>query len=135
MILLAVTAKVNADRYTRTRDGAAHPRVGSSPHAQAETVVIFRAQRPRMIQGGEDFGFASKAGESVNIRGHRCWENLDGNLTFQLGIGCPIRLTHAPFADLRGDFVNTKTGAGSQGQVVVARRAQASAQRSAALAD
>ncbi len=65
----------------------------------------------------EDFRFALKAGQSVRIRRERWRQNLDGNLTLQLGVRRPVDLAHAAFADLRGDFVDTEADAGSQGQV------------------
>ena len=37
---------------------------------------------------------------------------------FSFGVGRPIHLPHAAFADLGGDFVDAETGAGSESQTV-----------------
>ncbi len=70
----------------------------------------------RMIQRGEDFGFALKTREPIGISGERWRQDLDRDLTLQLGVGRPIHLPHPAFADLRGDFVDAEASAGSKGQ-------------------
>jgi hypothetical protein len=70
-----------------------------------------------MVQGGEHFRFALKSCQSVRIRRHGRWENLDRDLTFQLGVGRAVDLAHAACSDLRGDFVDTETRTGSKSQI------------------
>ena len=71
----------------------------------------------RMIQRGEDFGFALKTREPIVVSGERWRQDLDRDLTLQLGVGGPIHLPHPAFADLGGDFVDAEAGAGGEGQV------------------
>ena len=68
-----------------------------------------------MIERGQHFGFALKARETLGIRRERGRKNLDGDLAFELRVRRPIDLTHPAFANQRGDFVDTKAGAGRQG--------------------
>ena len=53
----------------------------------------------------------------LGITGKRLGQRLNRHLALQLGVGGLIHLTHAAFADLRGDFIRTEAGAGLQGQV------------------
>ena len=70
----------------------------------------------RMIQRGEDFGFALKTRQPIVVSRERWRQDLDRDLTLQLGVGRPIHLPHPAFADLGGDFVDAEAGAGSEGQ-------------------
>ena len=70
----------------------------------------------RMVQRSEHFRFTLKASQSVRIRRQGGRQNLDGDLTFQLGIGGTIHLPHAAFTNLGGDLVDAETGAGGKGQ-------------------
>ena len=72
-----------------------------------------------MIQRGEDFRFALKAGQSVGVGCQRRWEDLDGDLTLQLRVRRPIDFPHPTHADLRGDFVDAEAGAGRESQISV----------------
>ncbi len=69
-----------------------------------------------MIESGEDFGFALEQGEPLRIPGHRCGEHLDGHWPLQVGVGGPVYLSHSAHANLGGDFIGAKAGAGSEGQ-------------------
>src|SRR6476620_2992930 len=71
-----------------------------------------------MTQGGEDFGFALKADQSVSVRRQGRWQDLDGDLAFQLRVRRSKYLPHAAFADRRGDFVDAEAGAWSESQVL-----------------
>ena len=51
------------------------------------------------------------------ISGQRWRQDLDRDLAFEPGVGRPIDLAHAAFADLGGDLVDAEAGAGSEGQV------------------
>ena len=69
-----------------------------------------------MIQRGEYFRFALKARESVVIGRHCRRQDLDRDLALQLRVGRPVDLSHAAFANLRGDFVDAETRAGDESQ-------------------
>ena len=73
-------------------------------------------------QTGRTQGRAAGAGPRLGaallgITGKRLGQRLNRHLALQLGVGGLIHLTHAAFADLRGDFIRTEAGAGLQGQV------------------
>src|SRR5258706_15580199 len=69
-----------------------------------------------MIQRGEYFRFALKARESVVI-GRQCRrQDLDRDLALQLRVCRPVDLSHAAFANLRGDFVDAEARAGDESQ-------------------
>ena len=70
----------------------------------------------RMIQRGEDFRFALKAGQAVGVGCERRWKDLDGDVTLQLRIARAIHLAHAPGPKGGKDFVRAKACAGVQGQ-------------------
>ena len=70
----------------------------------------------RMIQRGEDLGFALKTRQPIVVSCERWRQDLDRDLTLQLGVGRPIHLAHAPFADLGGDLVGAEASAGGEGQ-------------------
>ena len=65
----------------------------------------------RMVQRGEHFRFALKAREPIVVSRERRRQDLDRDLAFQLGIGGPIHLSHAAFADQRSDFVDAESSA------------------------
>ena len=70
----------------------------------------------RMVQRGEDFGFALEAREPIGIAGERLGQHLDRDLAFQLGVRRAIHLAHPAGADLGGDFVRAEAGAWSYSQ-------------------
>ena len=70
----------------------------------------------RMVESREHFGFALKAREAIRIAGHRGRQHLDRHRPLQIAVGGAIDLAHAAGTDLRGDFVDAKAGAGSEGQ-------------------
>ena len=73
----------------------------------------------RMVQRGEDFGFALEARQPIRVRRDRRGQDLDRDAPFQLGVGRPIHLAHAAGADLGGDFIRAEASAGSQRQTAV----------------
>ena len=83
----------------------------------------------RMVQRREHFRFALKPRQPIVISGERGRQDLDRDLALQLRVRRPIHLAHAAFADLRGDFVDAETGAGSEGQCGLIIRAGAAASR------
>ena len=72
----------------------------------------------RMIQRGEGLGFAGEPGEAFGIVGERLREDLDRDVTIELGITRPKDLAHAPATDEIGQLEDAETGAGSQSQTV-----------------
>ena len=69
------------------------------------------------------FGDASTSASRCNRarRSASCakaWQDLDGDLTPQVGVGRVICLTHAAHADLGGDFIRTEANAGGKGQTI-----------------
>ena len=66
----------------------------------------------RMIQGREDLGFSLKTREPIRVSSEQERQDLDRDLTLQLGIGGPIHLAHAALAEQGGDFIGTEASAG-----------------------
>ena len=54
----------------------------------------------RMVQRGEDFGFALKPRQPVGVACQRRGQDLERDLTFQLRVRGAIHLPHATFADV-----------------------------------
>ena len=61
--------------------------------------------------------FASRleAGDSFRVCRERLGQDLDGDIAIELRVAGSVHLAHAPFADLRGDFVNAEACAGGEG--------------------
>jgi hypothetical protein len=68
-----------------------------------------------MIEPGQDFRFALKAREALDVGCHHFGKNLDGDGSLQVGIRCPIHLAHPSFANLDGNLVRTEASARNQG--------------------
>ena len=62
----------------------------------------------RVIQRGEDFGFALKTRQSIGISGQRRREDLESDLTLQLRVRRPVDLPHATRAERRDDVIGTE---------------------------
>jgi hypothetical protein len=71
-----------------------------------------------MIQRGQRLRFPREPRKSRGVVREGLWQDLDRGVAVQLRIARAKALAHAPFTDLRGDFVDAETGAGSEGQVV-----------------
>jgi hypothetical protein len=69
-----------------------------------------------VVQRGEDFRLSLKTSEPVSVCGQSRREDLDGDLTFQLGVGRPIHLAHTAFTDLSSDLVDAEAGTGCERQ-------------------
>ena len=69
-----------------------------------------------MVQRREHFGFALKPSQPIVIRRDGRRQDLDGDLTLELGVGSPIDLPHSALTEQGGDFVDAETGAGSESQ-------------------
>ena len=70
----------------------------------------------RVVQGCEGLGFAREPSKPVRIVRKRVREDLERDIAIQPGIARAIDLSHAPFADRRGDFVDAETSTGREGQ-------------------
>jgi hypothetical protein len=68
----------------------------------------------RMVQGGEDFGFALEACQALGVSRHRLWQHLDGDLALQVGVGGAIDLAHAACAEGGQDLIRAEARAGAQ---------------------
>jgi hypothetical protein len=71
-----------------------------------------------VVEGGEDFCLALEPGKALGVSRDRCREQLEGNTTFQIGVGRPVHLAHSPHTDLGGHLVDAETRAGSEGQTI-----------------
>ena len=72
----------------------------------------------RVVERGQDLGFALEPREARRIGRHRRRQDLDRHVAFQLAVARAIDLAHSAFADLRGDFVGAEAGAGRESQGV-----------------
>ncbi len=107
-------------------------------HERGDAPALFQAVyggNVRVVQRGEDFGFALKTREPIVVSGQRGRQDLEGDLTLQLRIGGPIHLPHPAFADLRNDFVDAEASVGGKCQVDVSIRAGAESGRGQVLPD
>ncbi len=77
-----------------------------------------------MIQRGERLCFASEPRQPIRVVRKRLGEDLDRDITIQLGVTGPKDLTHVTFADGREDFVGAEPSAGGEAQVVRIIRAR-----------
>ena len=71
-----------------------------------------------MVQRRERLRLALEPRQAFGVGGERVRQDLDRDLAAERRVRRPIHLPHAAFADLRGDFVDAETGAGSEGQCV-----------------
>ena len=86
-------------------------------HQRGLAVSAFKAvdgRDVRMIQRGEDFRFALEPRQSLAIGRHSVGEDLDGDLSLEIGVGGAIDLAHSAHADLRGNFVRAEASARGQ---------------------
>ena len=70
-----------------------------------------------MVQRREGLRFALEPREPFGVVRERVRQELDRDVAIQLRVARSVHLSHAAFADLRGDFVDAEAGAGSKGQV------------------
>jgi hypothetical protein len=61
-----------------------------------------------MIQCSQGFGFALKPAYALGITREFVRQELDRDITFQLGVACAIDLSHPAFAEQRSDFVGAE---------------------------
>ncbi len=87
-------------------------------HQRGLTVSAFEAVNPGdvgMVQRSEDFRFALEPGQSIAVGRHGAGEDLDGDLSLEVGVRCAIDLSHPAHADVGGDFIRTETGSWGEG--------------------
>ena len=86
-------------------------------HQRGLAVAAFKAvdgRDVRMVQRGEDFRFALEPGQPLAVGRHRVGQDLDGDLSLEVGVGGAIDLAHSAHADLRGNFVRAESSARDQ---------------------
>ena len=72
----------------------------------------------RVVQGREGLRFAQKAGDTFRIGDERLRQDLDRDITIELGVTGSIDFAHAPATDRLGQLEGAETCAGSEGQRV-----------------
>jgi hypothetical protein len=70
----------------------------------------------RMVQSREDFRFALKSDDTLDVTDNGRRQNLDGDLAIEDGIGGAIHLAHAAHTEQRGDFKWAEARAWRQSQ-------------------
>ena len=70
----------------------------------------------RMIQGRERLGLALEPRQALEVSRERIGKDLDGDLATERRVRRSVHLSHAPFADCCGNFVDAKVRAGCEGQ-------------------
>ena len=70
----------------------------------------------RVVQGCEGLGFSREPGQPVRIVRKRVREDLERDIAIQPDIARAIDLSHAAFADRRGDFVDAEKRTGRESQ-------------------
>jgi|HubBroStandDraft_5_1064220.scaffolds.fasta_scaffold125148_2 hypothetical protein len=68
-----------------------------------------------MVEGGQYFGFALKARETLGILGECGRDYLDRYIAVQLGVACAIDFAHPACTDRREDFVGSQTSPHGKG--------------------
>ena len=89
-------------------------------HQVVDTVLmtdIVNDTDMRMVQTGNDLGFALEALFSSGIVRELRRENLDRDGTFEPCVASAVDLAHSTGAELRADFVGTEYCSGSQSHV------------------
>jgi hypothetical protein len=82
---------------------------------RAEAIAFLDAmdrRNARMIERGEDSGFAIEAGQTIGVSGERLWQDLEGDVAVQPRVAGAIDLTHATGADRLDYFVRTEARTG-----------------------
>ena len=100
----------NAVRQGRAVDELHHERI----HA-GRVFEPVDGRDVRVIERGEDFGFALKAGQPVRVCRDRRGQDLHRDLALQPGVRRAIDLAHAARAERREDVVGAEARAIGQG--------------------
>ena len=64
----------------------------------------------RMVQGGEELGFALEPGNATPVGGERIRQDLDCDVPLQTYVASPVDLTHAPGTDGGEDLERPEAG-------------------------
>ena len=86
-------------------------------HEPSDAIALLQAvdgAMLRMIQRGEDFGFALESRQPLWVCRKASGRTLIATCRFKVGISRAIHLTHAADADLGGDFIRAEAGASSE---------------------
>jgi hypothetical protein len=67
----------------------------------------------RMIERGQRPCLALKARHTVGVSGDGVGQNLQRDVAFELGIACPIDLTHPAGPERADHLVDAQSGSGS----------------------
>jgi hypothetical protein len=98
------------------------------------TALASEINSRRVVQSGQRPGFTVEASLSLPVRGHGLRQDLDCDLTGQVGVGRPIHFSHAARANLGADFIRAEPrtwGEGHGRRTGVTRHARRWAERSA----
>jgi hypothetical protein len=68
----------------------------------------------RMVEGGEHSRFALETRQPIRVVDHRLGQDLDGDITIELGIARPIDFSQPPDAERALNLVRTEANAGAQ---------------------
>ena len=80
-------------------------------HQRRDAVGLLQAvdlRDVRVVERGEDFGFALEAGQPLGIRRHRRGQDLDRDRSLQVRVGRAIDLAHAAHAEQGDDVVRAE---------------------------
>ena len=66
------------------------------------------------VERGEQFGFAMKPCEPLEIRGEAVWQDLDGDVALQPGVASPIHLAHSARTQQVEYLIRAESGARAQ---------------------
>ena len=58
-----------------------------------------------MVEGGKDFRLTLEAPQALIVGGKLVRQDLDGDISAELPVSCPIHLTHAAFSNGLDDLV------------------------------
>ena len=68
------------------------------------------------IQGRERLRLAFKSRQAFRVRGECVRQDLDRDLTTKRRVRGSVDLSHPPFADRRGNFIDAEMGTGCESQ-------------------
>ena len=66
----------------------------------------------RMVERGQDAGFAFEAGHEIGVKGERFGEHFDGDVAAEFGVVGAVDFAHAAFAEKAEDGVRAEALAG-----------------------
>ena len=90
-------------------------------HQRTDTAGFFQSVNDRdvgMVQRGQGLGFTQEAREPLGVVRERLGQDLDRDITIELGIPRPVDFAHAPAADRLDELEDAEARAGGEGQTV-----------------